>query len=130
MNDMNDMNEDIITITIANDEFWPFNIAIDREQTSVSFFAHGIIAGALKAYYTHRACKRIGEMLAVNAGLSKAAEVEQSDIAFITVANRIYIGIRELFYNFVEREAEVKRCCKLIINELSVPACPVDHDDE
>lgn len=106
------------------------NIAIDRAQTSVGYLAYGIIAGALKAYYTHKVCKRIAELLAVSANISKSVEVTPNDIDYIAVANRIYMGVRALFDGFPEQGFEVKRCCKYIINELAIPACPIEDNDE
>ena len=125
------MNNDIVTIDIDNFENG-ITIAIDRSQTSVGFLAFGIISGALKAFYNFDTCKRIATFLAVSAGLNKGIEATQEDVPYISVANKVHLGIRKLFDGFDvdDIEIEVKRCCRYIIDELNIAASDIVYTDE
>lgn len=117
------MNDDIITINLGvyNDD--SMRIAIDRSQTSVLFVADGIISGALKSNYLYKNCKKIALFLAVCSGLKKSGVMfERDDIRYIELAGRILDAVKSLFKGFEDYDFEVKRCCRLIIDQLETRA--------
>lgn len=95
-------------------------LAIDNTQTSIVRLAHGAIAGALKAVYSPLGCKLIADYLAVSSGLKKNITFYHEHIQFVLAANRILDGIKQLFDRYDDCDFEVKRCCRYIIDELTM----------
>lgn len=104
-------------------------IAIDREQTA-AIFMHGIIAGAVKAFYNQNACNSIAKFLAVVSGLKKrGVKIDGGEIKYIYVANKIFIGVTKLFDGYKNHDFEVKLCCRYIIDELAIAASDTAYTD-
>lgn len=113
------MNDNIVTIEIDTFEGGA-SFAIDRTQTSIVGLTHGIIAGALKAFYSPLGCKLIADYLSVSAGLKKSIEFYHEHTPFMLIANRVLDGIKQLFKGYDDYDFEVKRCCRYIIDELTM----------
>lgn len=113
------MNDNIVKIEI--DTFiGGASLAIDSTQTSIVSLVHGIIAGALKALYSPLGCKLIADYLSVSAGLKKSTEFYHEHTPFLLTANRVLAGIKQLFEGYDDYDFEVKRCCRYIIDELTI----------
>ena len=112
------MNDNIVIIEIDTFEGGA-SLAIDSSQTSTEL-NYGIIAGALKALYSPLGCKLIADYLSVSAGLKKSIEFYHEHTPFMLIANRVLDGIKQLFKGYDDYDFEVKRCCRYIIDELTM----------
>lgn len=112
------MNDNIVIIEIDTFEGGA-SLAIDSSQTSTEL-NYGIIAGALKALYSPLGCKLIADYLSVSSGLKKSTEFYHEHTSFLLTANRVLAGIKQLFEGYDDYDFEVKRCCRQIIDELTI----------